>query len=134
MFCSNCSAEITLNARFCHECGAPLDRHVDAAEAPPRCYEVAPTMAGRQTAKGRVTFHYGQADAVHTTAHVVQRYLGSKGLTTQIVSNGNETVVQGKRRANLIRLVLGLDQAVTVTISSDGDDLKTVVGGAKWID
>lgn len=89
---------------------------------------------GKKEASGRISFHYGKAKFLDETVRVVERFLASDKLVTQIVKEGNTVVVQAKRKASLARKAFGLDQAVSVQLVADGEDLKATVGGAKWID
>ncbi|MGI9174403.1 MAG: zinc ribbon domain-containing protein [Rhodothermales bacterium] len=122
MHCTACNAKIESNDRFCAECGSPL-------ESPD-----APGKRGSRSPKGRTKYYYGQARYAEDTAKIVERFLASQNLVTQVLNDGAETVLQAQQKPNLLRKTLGLDQAVTVQIVRDGGDLRVTVGGAKWLD
>ena len=141
MNCPHCQASTAIDARFCQTCGASLEISHDVATAkPPRNFvrtadrEGQGGIRGQQRQKGQIRFHYGHACHARETVQVVERFLYSLKLQTQILDSGDEIIVQGKRKPNLLKKALGLDQAVTAAISVDGNDMKTVVGGVKWID
>ena len=141
MNCPHCQASVAAVAKFCHSCGESLNQQVGATDT-----ESVQTFVrtvdrdghtgtrGQHRESGEVRFHYGAACHAHETVRIVERFLDSQDLQTQIIDHGTEIVVQGKRKPNLIRRAMGLDRAVTVIISVEGQDMKTVVGGAKWID
>ena len=141
MNCTHCEAHLADNARFCHRCG---NATVDEAAKPPKIIDMAFVRTadrdgrngkrGENASRGQIRFHYGHARHAREAVQIVERYLDSLGLQTQIIDEGDELVVQGHRKPNLLKRAFGLDQAITVILSVDGNDLKTVVGGAKWID
>ena len=58
----------------------------------------------------------------------------TEGLRTQVIESGYDIVVQGQGSSGFIRKVLGLEQAVTVKITVDKDDLQITIGGGRWLD
>lgn len=83
---------------------------------------------------GNVRAFRGKAEFASEVVAVVERSLMSKELQTQVVELESETIVQGQQKPSMLRKALGMDQAITVNIVTDGNDLKVTVGGAKWMD
>lgn len=142
MKCSNCESIIDKDAIFCFNCGSKiskLEEKSDATSSSPNNSgfgnpdEYSGTR-GKSQEKVRTKFFYGKARYAHEVDKIVNRFLISRDLKTQIIEANNEIIIQGKKKPNVLNKALGLDQAVTVGISVEGDDIKVTVGGAKWID
>ena len=140
MRCPKCSEPISLDSHFCPSCGAAIETSNDSTtNAPVRLASANDTgprggRRGQKAQKGQVRYYYGHACNAREAVSIVERFFDSLGLHTQIIESGNEVIVQGKQKPNFLRKAFGLDRAITVSVSVDGDDMKTIVGGAKWID
>jgi hypothetical protein len=130
------------DAMFCSNCGSKLSNFI---EKPGITTSSSDTLRsshpddnggkrGKSEQKVRAKFFYGKARYAHEVANVVSRFLSSNNLETQIIEADSEIIVQGKKKPNILNKALGLDEAITVGISVEGDDVKVTVGGAKWAD
>jgi hypothetical protein len=143
MKCSNCGSIIEGEARFCPDCGLPLTAPTETLAAVPKPLPSKITgfddpnensgIRGQQQ-KGQTKFFYGKARYAHELAQVIERFLISNNLETQIIEADKELIIQGKQKPNVFKKALGLDQAATVGVSVEGNDIKVTIGGAKWID
>jgi len=135
MQCKECQSELQEGAKFCMNCGTPLQ-----TEQSSEIMEIEQDQStdrgtrGSQQQTGKTKFFYGKAKYLKDTVKVTERFLISKALITQVLESGIETILQGKKKPNFLRQAAGLDQAVTVNFSTDGNDLKATIGGAKWVD
>ena len=141
MNCPHCEAGTAVDAKFCQSCGKPLTGRADGSGNSPCRHSCAPQIG---TASAVLAASHRQSGEVVSTTGTPARHgrpcrlwNGSSIRRTfrhRSSTARDEIVVQGKRKPNLMKRAFGLDQAVTVVISVEGKDMKTVVGGAKWID
>lgn len=142
MKCSNCDSIVDEDALFCSNCGSKLSNSI---EKPVITTSSSDTLKsshlddnggkrGKSEQKVKAKFFYGKARYAHEVANVVNRFLISNNLETQIIEANSEIIVQGKKKPNILNKALGLDEAVTVGISVEGNDVRVTVGGAKWAD
>lgn len=142
MKCLNCESIVDEDAIFCSNCGSKLSNFIEKPEtlashlntlgsSNPDDYS---GKRGKSEQKVRAKFFYGKARYAHEVANIVDRFLISNNLETQIIEANSEIIVQGKKKSNIFNKALGLDEAVTVGISVEADDVKVTVGGAKWAD
>lgn len=142
MKCPNCESIVDEDAFFCSNCGSKIsnsDQKSDANSSSSNNSGYSNTddysgTRGKSQEKARTKFFYGKARYAHEVDKIVNRFLISRDLETQIIEVNNEIIVQGKKKSNVFNKALGLDQAVTVGISVEGNDIKLTVGGAKWVD
>lgn len=142
MKCSNCESTVDDDAMFCSNCGSKLSNFV---EKPGITTSSSDTLIssqpddnsgrrGKSDQKVKGKFFYGKARYAHEVANVVNNFLISNNLETQIIEANSEIIVQGKKKPNILNKALGLDEAATVGISVEGDDVKVTICGAKWAD
>lgn len=144
MKCTNCGSLIDEDARFCPKCGSqlfnPSKKPVNISQ-PSHLDNSVPSnldddigTRGNSKQKIRTKYFYSKARHAHEVGKIVNRFLISQNLETQIIDVNSEIIVQGKKKPNIFNKALGLDQSVTVGISIEGNDIKVTIGGAKWID
>lgn len=142
MKCSICESMVDGCAIFCPNCGSKLSDFVEiptvdissSGVSEFRDMDDHSGTRGKAQQKVRTRFFYGKARYAHEVDKIVNRFLISNDLETQIIEVNNEIVIQGKKKPNIFNKALGLDQAVTVGISVEGNDIKVTIGGAKWAD
>ena len=146
MNCAYCQATIDDDAKFCPSCGTKTDSTMNAdgtTTTPPLSTpsftlsadrEGSGGVRGQQQQNGKTRYYYGKAAHARETVQVVERFLFSENLQTQIIETGHEVVIQGKQRPNIFKKALGLDQAVTVGLSIEGNDMRVTIGGARSLD
>lgn len=136
MKCKKCQTEIEDIAKFCPSCGNKVESPAPAEE------ETVQFSSERNRSDGirgsqqsaRIRTFYNKAEYAKDTVKVIERFLKDNDMETQIIENGEEIIIQGKRRQNILRTVLGLDMAVTIGLTVEGNDIRTTIGGAKWFD
>ena len=133
MKCSKCESVIDEDAIICSNCGSKLSNPVEDTSGFSDLDDHNGVRKKSQP-KAHTKFFYGKARYTHEVSKLVDRFLISHDLETQIIENNNEIIVQGKKKSNIIIQVLGMDQSVTVGISVEGNDIQITMGHAKWID
>jgi len=65
-------------------------------------------------------------------AEEIRQYFFTNGYESQIIQQGAVSIVQGKKTG--LRSLVGMGQAATVMIESNGNNLKVDIGGGKWLE
>ncbi|MCB5230900.1 MAG: zinc ribbon domain-containing protein [Candidatus Cloacimonas sp.] len=124
MWCTECGKEVFEGDVFCGSCGAKLS---DISEN-----SSSSSQTNDETKAKRV--YVGMSEHLNEAAELVRLTLENDRLQTNFIENENEIVVQGQKSSSFLEKAIGLDKAVTVILSIDGEDLIVQIGGAKWMD
>lgn len=117
---------------------APTDDPSSRTDPPP-----PPAAAAVETppaeAAGKTFLHPGHARHLGEVVQRVEGILQSEKLLTQVIDDGETRMVQGKQEEQqkwkkVMRTTLGLEHAVSVSLTAKGDDLEMCIGAGKWMD
>jgi len=115
--------------KFCGECGQALK---STSEVPCKVTRRGEPQEEVSTRERRI--YHAKAHMIEQTKQKIKSIFYAEQLETQILSDGNDITIQGRKPPNFFRKALGLDVAATVHLEIDGDDLIVTIGAGKWMD
>jgi hypothetical protein len=148
MQCKECKAELEEKSKFCMKCGTPVEIEIEEIEKPyvidlvkkkkQENHENQESDSGtrgeqHKEEQDRTKFFYGKAKYLKDTVRVIERFLDSKNLITQIIDSEIGVIIHGQTKPNFFKKWTGLNEEVTIQISVDNDDLKLATGDAEWM-